>query len=236
MTRFLRYATFLAVALATPLLLLLLLVLVLVLVLWQEGRASGWWAVLTGALAALGLIDLVQTRHAVLRNYPALGHARFLFEMIRPEIRQYLIESDTDGVPFSRQQRAIVYQRAKQDLDKRPFGSQFDAYAIDYEWINHSIAPAMVPSHDFRVAIGGPACARPYDASVFNISAMSFGSPSANAIRALNEGARRGRFAHDTGEGSISAYHREHGGDLIWEIGSGYFGSRPWPSWWPQRV
>jgi glutamate synthase domain-containing protein 2 len=216
MTRFLRYATLAAVIAATPLLLFL----------WRDGMVSGWWSVLTAALAAVGIVDLVQTRHAVLRNYPILGHARFLFEMIRPEIRQYLIESDTDAVPFSRQQRAIVYQRAKQDLDKRPFGTQLDAYATGFEWINHSIAPAPVQSHDFRVAIGGPACTRPYDASVFNISAMSFGSLSANAIRALNQGAKRGRFAHDTGEGSISTYHREHGGDLIWEIGSGYFGCR----------
>ena len=216
MARLMRFATLAAVAVATPALLYS----------WRTDLLSGWWALATGALTAVGIADLLQTRRAVLRNYPILGHVRYLFETIRPEIRQYLLESDTDAVPFSRQQRAIVYQRAKQELDKRPFGTQLDVYSAGFEWINHSLAPAPVQHHDFRVSIGGPACARPYDASVFNISAMSFGALSANAIRALNRGAKTGRFAHDTGEGSISRYHREHGGDLIWEIGSGYFGCR----------
>jgi glutamate synthase domain-containing protein 2 len=216
MAGLLRFAT-LAVAAGATLVLLLA---------WGSGRLSVWWPLLTGALAAVGVADLIQTRHSVLRNYPILGHFRFLFESIRPEIRQYLLESDTEAVPFSREQRAIVYQRAKQELDKRPFGTRLDAYAAGFEWINHSLAPAPVSDHDFRVSIGGPACTRPYDASVFNISAMSFGALSANAIRALNRGASLGRFAHDTGEGSISVHHREHGGDLIWEIGSGYFGCR----------
>jgi glutamate synthase domain-containing protein 2 len=216
MARLLRFATLAAVAIATPPLLYA----------WHADLLSGWWALATGALTAVGIADLLQTRRAVLRNYPILGHIRYLFETIRPEIRQYLLESDTDAVPFSRQQRAIVYQRAKQELDKRPFGTQLDVYAAGFEWINHSLAPASVRHHDFRLSIGGPACTQPYDASVFNISAMSFGALSANAIRALNRGAKMGRFAHDTGEGSISAYHREHGGDLIWEIGSGYFGCR----------
>jgi glutamate synthase domain-containing protein 2 len=178
------------------------------------------------ALIAVGIHDLAQTQHSVLRNYPVIGHLRFLFEYIRPEVRQYFFESDTDNTPFSRQQRAIVYQRAKGALDKRPFGTQLDVYADGFEWINHSIIPAPVPAHDFRVLVGGPACTQPYSASVFNISAMSFGALSANAILALNRGAKQGGFAHDTGEGSISVYHREHGGDLIWEIGSGYFGCR----------
>ncbi len=191
-----------------------------------SGQIGLWWPALTLLLVAVGVRDLVQTRHAILRNYPVLGHLRFFFEYVRPEIRQYFFESDTDLIPFSREQRAIVYQRAKKELDKRPFGTQMDVYAAGFEWINHSMVPAPVPSHDFRLTIGGADCQQPYDASVFNISAMSFGSLSANAIRALNTGARLGRFAHDTGEGSISRYHRENGGDLIWEVASGYFGCR----------
>ncbi|MFA7503621.1 MAG: FMN-binding glutamate synthase family protein [Burkholderiaceae bacterium] len=195
----------------------------------------GWgWPLLAVALAVLGVYDLIQRRHSVLRNYPIIGHLRFLFEFIRPELRQYFFESDTDSIPFSRQQRAIVYQRAKQEIDSRAFGTQFDVYESGYEWLNHSASPVKVESHDFRVPVGAVAqasesatsCTRPYSASVFNISAMSFGSLSANAIRALNRGAMLGHFAHDTGEGSISRYHREFGGDLIWEIGSGYFGCR----------
>jgi glutamate synthase domain-containing protein 2 len=193
---------------------------------WLNGQMSFLWALATAMLSIVGLHDLMQTRHAILRNYPIAGHLRFLFEDIRPEIRQYLIESDTESVPFSRNDRAIVYQRAKEDLDKRPFGTQLDVYAQGYEWINHSLVPAPESTHDFRVPIGGSACTQPYSASIFNISAMSFGALSANAIRALNHGARKGGFAHDTGEGSISVYHREGGGDLIWEIGSGYFGCR----------
>jgi len=144
---------------------------------------------------------------------------------VRPEIRQYFIESDTEAHPFSRQQRSLVYQRAKGDPDKRPFGTQLDVHAAGYEWLNHSLMPTVVESGDFRVVIGAER-AQPYAASVLNISAMSFGSLSGNAIRALNKGARRGGFAHDTGEGSISVHHREHGGDLVWEVASGYFGCR----------
>jgi glutamate synthase domain-containing protein 2 len=175
-------------------------------------------------LTAVGIHDLLQTRHSVLRNYPVIGHLRFILEAIRPELRQYFFESDTDAIPFSRQQRAMVYARSKQELDKRAFGTQLDTYAAGYEWINHSIAPSTIASHDFRITIGRGEKA--YSASVFNISAMSFGSLSANAILALNKGAQQGRFAHDTGEGSISAHHRVHGGDLIWEVASGYFGCR----------
>jgi len=181
---------------------------------------------LFGGLSLVGLWDLRQTRSSVLRNYPVIGHLRFMLEYVRPEIRQYFIESDTEAQPFSRSQRSLVYARAKGETDKRPFGSQRDMKANGHEWINHSIAPTVLPTHDFRLSIGGPDCTQPYDASVFNISAMSFGALSANAIQALNAGAARGRFAHDTGEGSISAWHRLHGGDLIWEIGSGYFGCR----------
>jgi glutamate synthase domain-containing protein 2 len=181
---------------------------------------------LLGVLGVLqGVHDVRQQRHSVLRNYPVIGHLRFLLEFIRPEIRQYFIESDNEAAPFSRQQRSLVYQRAKGDSDKRPFGTQLDVGANGYEWINHSMLPTELPSHDFRVTIGAGR-AQPYSASVLNISAMSFGALSANAILALNGGAKRGGFAHDTGEGSISAHHRVHGGDLIWEIGSGYFGCR----------
>ena len=185
-----------------------------------------WPALAAAALAAVGLIDYRQDKHAIRRNYPVLAHFRFFFEYIRPEIRQYFLEADSEELPFSRAQRSIVYQRSKQASDKRPFGTQLNVYEPRYEWINHSIAPIAIDGHDFRIEIGGPDCRRPYSASVLNISAMSFGALSANAILALNEGARRGGFCHDTGEGSISRYHREPGGDLIWEIGSGYFGCR----------
>jgi glutamate synthase domain-containing protein 2 len=182
--------------------------------------------VVTAALSLLGTRDLLQTRHAILRNYPIAAHLRFLFEEIRPEMRQYFFEGDKDGTPFSRDMRAIVYQRAKQALDKRPFGTQENVYSDGYEWVRHSIAPKPLAKDFFRIVVGGPDCAKPYSASVFNISAMSFGALSPNAIRALNEGARRGNFAHDTGEGGFSPYHREKGGDIIWEVGSGYFGAR----------
>ncbi len=192
----------------------------------MPGGVAGWLALVFLALAVLGIRDVRQTKRAVLRNYPVAGHLRYLLESIRPEIRQYFIESDREAIPFSRQQRSIVYQRAKSEPDKRPFGTQLDVLAAGFEWINHSMLPTVIDSADFRVSIGGLDCSQPYSASIFNISAMSFGSLSANAILALNHGAKRGGFAHDTGEGSISGYHREHGGDLIWEIGSGYFGCR----------
>jgi glutamate synthase domain-containing protein 2 len=184
-----------------------------------------WAGVPFAALAVLGTVDILQRRATLRRNYPILAHFRYGFESIRPEIRQYFIEDDLAEVPFSREQRALVYQRAKNTMDVVPFGSEHDPYGVDYEWINHSLQPAHPSTHDFRLTIGAQAT-QPYDASVFNISAMSFGALSANAIRALNEGAKRGRFYHDTGEGSISEYHRERGGDLVWEIGSGYFGCR----------
>jgi glutamate synthase domain-containing protein 2 len=178
------------------------------------------------SLAVVGTVDVLQKRHAVLRNYPLSAHIRFILEEIRPEIRQYFLESEKDGTPFSRDKRAIVYQRAKQALDKRPFGTQNDVYASGYEWLDHSIAPKPAAKEPFRITIGGPDCAKPYSASIFNISAMSFGALSKNAILALNGGAKKGNFAHDTGEGGYSPYHRENGGDIIWEIGSGYFSCR----------
>jgi glutamate synthase domain-containing protein 2 len=184
------------------------------------------WLVLFSALSVVGWYDLRQSKKAVLRNYPVIGHLRYMLETIRPEIRQYFLENNTEAAPFSRNQRSLVYARAKGETDKRPFGTQLDVKATGFEWLNHSLMPTVLASHDFRITIGGPACKQPYEASVFNISAMSFGALSANAIQALNAGALRGRFAHDTGEGSISAWHRLRGGDLIWEVGSGYFGCR----------
>lgn len=177
-------------------------------------------------LSILGINDLLQKNHAVLRNYPISAHIRFLLEEIRPEMRQYFFESEKDGKPFSRDTRAVIYQRAKMVLDKRPFGTQEDIYASGYEWMHHSVAPKPLADEHFRIKIGGPDCTKPYSASVLNISAMSFGALSASAVRALNAGAKKGNFAHDTGEGGVSPYHRENGGDLIWEIGSGYFGCR----------
>lgn len=179
-----------------------------------------------GIFSVVGIFDVTQNSHAILRNYPILGHMRFLFEGIRPEIRQYLIESDQDEEPFSRDDRSIVYQRAKGVEDKRPFGTRERVYDAGYAWVTHSIQPTHIADTDFRVTIGGPDCKMPYCASIYNISAMSFGALSANAISALNQGARIGGFAHDTGEGGISSYHKQGGGDLIYEIGSGYFGCR----------
>ncbi len=190
---------------------------------------SGWMIIplaIFSALTALGVSDVMQRSHSILRNYPVLGHMRFLFEGIRPEIRQYLIESDQDEEPFSRDARSLVYQRAKGMEDKRPFGTRMRVYDGGYSWVTHSVKPVHIEDTDFRVTIGGPACSQPYSASIYNISAMSFGALSANAILALSTGAKAGGFAQDTGEGSISRYHREGGGDLIYEIGSGYFGCR----------
>lgn len=184
-------------------------------------------ACVAGFLSLVGTIDLLQHSHAVLRNYPILGHIRYLVETIRPEIRQYLLEADNEALPFSRSQRTLIYARAKGEHSDKPFGTLMDVYANGYEFIGHSSRP--MPESDptqFRITIGNEQCKKPYSSSILNISAMSFGSLSANAIAALNSGAAQGHFAHDTGEGGISPYHRKHGGDLIWEIGSGYFGCR----------
>lgn len=191
----------------------------------------GVWAVplfaLSATLTAIGLYDLFQPLHSVRRNYPIIGHLRWFFEDIRPELRQYLIEGEHDETPFSRSQRSLVYARSKNESSDRAFGTLLDVYENGYEFIAHSTRPAPVADPaTFRLLIGNDQCKQPYSASIFNISAMSFGALSANAIRALNKGAQLGNFAHDTGEGSISPHHREHGGDLIWEIGSGYFGCR----------
>lgn len=176
-------------------------------------------------LFGLGLYDIFQTKHAVLRNFPAIGHFRYLFETIRPEIQQYFIESNTDGRPFSRNLRALVYRRSKGVMDTHPFGTQRDIDGEDYMALRHSIYAVHTEAGDHRVMIGNELCKQPYSSSIFNISAMSFGSLSSNAVQALNRGAKKGNFSHNTGEGGISIYHRQ-GGDLVWQIGTGYFGCR----------
>lgn len=182
---------------------------------------------ITGILSVLGLYDVLQNKHSILKNYPIMGHFRYIFEDVRPEIRQYFIESDQDALPFSRMQRSLVYQRAKNENADKPFGSILDTYAENYRFMVHSMLPKLpADPTSFRITIGNQQCMQPYDASILNISAMSFGSLSANAIRALNKGAQMGNFFHDTGEGSISPYHLENSGNLVWELGSGYFGCR----------
>jgi glutamate synthase domain-containing protein 2 len=185
-----------------------------------------WTYVVIGPILILGIWDSIQTKRAVLRNFPVLGHGRYLLEMIRPEINQYFIESDTDGRPFSRSMRSVVYQRAKKELDTRPFGTQQDVYAVGYEWINHSLNAIHASHEEPRVLVGESTCSEPYSASRLNISAMSFGSLSRNAVLAMSHGAKSGGFAHNTGEGGISPYHKEGGADLIWQVGTGYFGCR----------
>lgn len=173
----------------------------------------------------LGVTDMLQTKRAIRRNFPIIGHIRYLFEEIRPEIQQYFVESNTDGRPFSREDRSLIYQRSKGALDSLPFGTQHDVYTPGYEWMNHSMAPLKPTNFDPRILIGAGRCEKPYSASILNVSAMSFGALSGKAIESLNEGAKEGGFAHNTGEGSISRYH-QRGGDLIWQIGTGYFGCR----------
>jgi len=190
---------------------------------------SGGWialAVIAAALVLLGLWDVMQRRHSVLRNYPVIGHMRYTLEKIRPEIQQYFIERNFDGRPYDRDTRSIIYERAKGIHGEKAFGTELDLDEIGYEYLVHSTAPLEPVDEPFRVRVGGPDCTQPYEMSLLNVSAMSFGALSANALRALNLGARNGGFAHDTGEGGVSKYHLENGGDLIWEIGSGYFGTR----------
>ncbi|MCB2068048.1 MAG: FMN-binding glutamate synthase family protein, partial [Erythrobacter sp.] len=177
-------------------------------------------------LLAIALWDFAQSRHTLRRNYPLISRVRWLMEDLRPFAQAYVIEDDLDGRPFSHQERALVYARAKGELDVHPMGTELDVYSDEYEWLSHSIAPREEAPEEWRLDIGGKDCSRPYSSALLNISAMSFGSLSARAIEALNLGAKMGNFAHDTGEGSISRYHKIHGGDLIWELGSGYFGCR----------
>lgn len=192
-----------------------------------------WWPILfslilLAPLIGLGFMDMVQTRQTIRRNFPLLGRGRYFMEFLRPKIYQYFVESDIDGRPFSRIDRSVIYQRAKKELDTAPFGTQLDVYAEGYEWVNHSIVALdhHAVEEDPRILIGGPACKQPYSASILNISAMSYGSLSPNAIMSLNGGAKIGGFAHNTGEGGISKYHLEHGGDIIFQVGTGYFGAR----------
>lgn len=177
-------------------------------------------------LVAMGVRDALQTRHTLLRNFPLLGRLRYLLESLRPEIRQYFVESDSEETPFSREKRSLVFARAKGQLDTKPFGTIRNVDAVGYEWVSHSLAPMKPALGADRITVGGTRCAQPYDCSILNVSAMSYGSLSKNAILALNEGAKMGHFAHNTGEGGISPHHEAPGGDLIWQIGTGYFGCR----------
>ncbi len=175
---------------------------------------------------ALGVYDVVQTTHTIRRNFPLAGRLRYFFEVIRPELQQYFVESNTDGRPFGRDLRSLVYQRAKNVTDTVPFGTEKDVYAVGYEWMNHSLRAIHPPDESPRIVIGGPDCKKPYNAAVMNVSAMSYGSLSKNAILALNKGAKMGGFAHNTGEGGLTPHHLEGGGDIVWQVGTGYFGCR----------
>lgn len=191
---------------------------------------NGWfWSLLFWLpLMALGFYEMLQTRHAIMRNFPLLGRMRYIMEWLRPKIYQYFVESDTDGTPYNRMDRSIIYQRAKSEIDTVPFGTQLNVYAEGYEFMNHSIVALdkKKVNHNPRVLIGGPQCQQPYSASLLNVSAMSFGSLSKNAVMALNGGAKIGGFAHNTGEGGVSPYHLQMDGDLIYQVGTGYFGCR----------
>ncbi|MDT8409313.1 MAG: FMN-binding glutamate synthase family protein [Wenzhouxiangellaceae bacterium] len=193
---------------------------------WLVWPPIAWSLVVLLPLFALGMRDAFQHRHTVLRNFPIVGHGRYLVESVRPELQQYLIESNLDAYPIEREFRALAYQRAKGELETRPFGTQRDVYRIGYEWASHSLAPIEQLSEEPRVDFGGSECRKPYSASHLNISGMSFGAISDHAILALNSGAKKGGFAHNTGEGGVSSYHMEPGGDLVWQVGTGYFGCR----------
>lgn len=199
---------------------------VLILGLAQLWQPFIWVFVIAAPIFIIGFIDVLQRKHSIRRLYPIVGRIRYIFESFRTEIQQYFVESETSGMPISREFRTLVYQRAKGDRDTRPFGTIFDVNRDGYEWINHSLAPKEVTDHDPRVRFGGPECTQPYDASPLNISAMSFGALSKNAIMALNKGAKFGGFSHNTGEGGLSPYHLKCGGDIVWQIGTGYFGCR----------
>jgi len=198
----------------------------LILGLYMIWKPAIWALVPVVPIIGLGVIDMLQTRQTVRRLYPVFGRFRSLLESVRPEIQQYFVESDTSGTPIPREFRSLVYQRAKGDRDTRPFGTIFDVNRSGYEWINHSMVPRNSHEHDPRIKFGGDRCAKPYMASPLNISAMSYGALSSNAIKALNKGAKIGGFSHNTGEGSLSPYHLEAGGDIVWQIGTDYFGCR----------
>ncbi len=186
-----------------------------------------WLLVLVLPIIFLGTVDLAQDKHAIRKNFPVLGRLRYFMEDLRPKLYQYFVESDTNGAPFNRLQRSLIYQRSKKETDTVPFGTQLNVYDEGYEWINHSIRalPLTNIKENPRVKIGSSQCTQPYQASLFNISAMSYGSLSKNAIQALNAGAKMGGFYHNTGEGGLSPYHLE-GGDVVWNIGTGYFSCR----------
>ena len=191
------------------------------------GAVLGWWWLVgvAAVLLVVALYDVLQRRHAVLRNYPVVGHLRYLLELVRPELQQYFIERNFDGRPYDRDTRSIIYQRAKGIEGVKAFGTERNVNEVGYEYLVHATAPVPLPPEPPRVRIGGPHCTQPYDMALLNVSAMSFGALSANALRALNVGASAGGFAHDTGEGGLSRHHL-YGGDLVWELGSGYFGAR----------
>lgn len=201
------------------------LITVAVTIFWQP---FAWSLILTMPLFMVGIMDIVQPKQTIRRNFPVLGRMRYWAEWMRPKIYQYFVESDTDGAPFNRQNRSVIYQRAKKVNDTTPFGTQLNVYEVGYEWLNHSITPldGRKMDHNPRIMVGGSECKQPYSASILNISAMSFGSLSKNAILALNGGAKLGNFAHNTGEGGLTPYHLQPGGDVIWQIGTGYFGCR----------
>lgn len=204
-----------------------LVLLTLISALAAYGGFLRWgWAVIGLILLGIAVYDVVQKRHTLLRNYPVIAHMRFLLEMVRPEIQQYFIESDTSEDPISRIYRNVVYARAKGELETVPFGSELDLYAQDYQWVNHSSFPVDVKALDFRVTVGGPECRQPYQASLMNISAMSYGSISKAAVMALGKGAKTGGFFLNTGEGGLSPYHLDSGADLVWQLGTAYFGAR----------
>jgi hypothetical protein len=190
------------------------------------GSYAFWPWIVLGPIVLLGVMDLTQKKQAIRRNFPVLGRMRYLLELVRPEIYQYFVESDKEGVPFDREHRSLIYQRAKNARDTTPFGTKIDVYAPGYEWVNHSLQAKEISATNMRVTVGGPDCRQPYSCSLLNVSAMSFGSLSMNAILAFSRGAKLGRFAHNTGEGGLSPYHLQGGGDLIWQIGTGYFSCR----------
>ncbi|MBN8877845.1 MAG: FMN-binding glutamate synthase family protein [Sphingobacteriales bacterium] len=189
-----------------------------------------WYVILAIVfiLTCLGYYDMLQTKHSIMRIYPVFGRLRFLMEELRPKIYQYFIESDIDGRPINRIDRSTIYQRAKKENDTMPFGTQLDVYSEGYEWMCHSMAPKdfNLLDHNPRVMIGNKDCTQPYSCSIYNVSAMSYGALSSNAVEAMNAGAKIGGFAHNTGEGGLSPFHLKHGGDVIWQIGTGYFGCR----------
>lgn len=191
-----------------------------------QSPAVFWVWVVLGPIVAVGIWDSTQKRQAIRRNFPVLGRMRYLLELIRPEIYQYFVESDKEGVPFDREHRSLIYQRAKSVRDTTPFGTKINVYEPGYEWVNHSLQAKEIHVSNMRVTVGGPDCKQPYSMSLLNISAMSFGSLSKNAILAFSRGAKLGGFAHNTGEGGLSPYHLEGGGDLVWQIGTGYFSCR----------